>query len=363
MLGLKDREWAVFPAFGDGGHFAIQTTSSSIDGVRIISGGDLTYPYVTRSDANNGIARFVDPKNKVLGYDKAGSITVGLDTQTVFFQPYDFVTGQNVQIITGNTLTRNVAIFLLPIFKSQMRAKFNWGGNGATLGRMKKLQVMLPIDAAGEPDWQFMEDYVREREAVQIEQCREFLERKLGDIKREGVEAKLPRLSEKTWKEFIVGDVFKILSGKRLEARNRTEGTRPFIGALDNSNGIAGFVGDANDSLDSNVLGVNYNGNGVCLGFYHAYECLFSDDVKRFHLKGHEDNEFVLLFMKTIIQQQRGKFGYLYKFNAARMDRQRIMLPVDDNNEPDWTYMEAYTRELTSSLIIRELNYLGARVV
>ncbi len=53
------------------------------------------------------------------------------------------------------------------------------------------------------------------------------------------------------------------------------------------------------------MLGVNYNGNGMVIGFYHPYECIFSDDVKRFHLKHHEDNEFVLLFMKVAILQQK----------------------------------------------------------
>lgn len=119
---------------------------------------------------------------------------------------------------------------------------------------------------------------------------------------------------------------------------------RPFIGALDNGNGIAGYVKDSNDSLDRNVLGVNYNGNGVCLGFYHPYECVFSDDVKRFHLRNHEDNKYVLLFLKVVIQQQKGKFGYLYKFNAKRMTQQSIMLPVSLSGEPDYELMENYMR-------------------
>ncbi|MFR3365050.1 MAG: hypothetical protein ACLTV1_10310 [Christensenellales bacterium] len=98
---------------------------------------------------------------------------------------------------------------------------------------------------------------------------------------------------------------FDIFPGKRLVAADTTAGDRPFIGALDNNNGVARFVSDTNESLDKNVLGVNYNGNGMVIGFYHPYECIFSDDVKRFHLKHHEDNEFVLLFMKVAILQQK----------------------------------------------------------
>ena len=127
-----------------------------------------------------------------------------------------------------------------------------------------------------------------------------------------------------------------------MVAADSTPGDRPFIGALDNSNGVARFVSDKNESLDKNVLGVNYNGNGMGIGFYHPYECIFSDDVKRFHLKHHEDNQFVLLFMKACILMQKQKFGYLYKFNAERMAHNSIMLPITEADTPDYAFMESY---------------------
>ena len=37
---------------------------------------------------------------------------------------------------------------------------FNWGGNGATLTRLKRSKILLPATKTGEPDWQFMEEYV-----------------------------------------------------------------------------------------------------------------------------------------------------------------------------------------------------------
>lgn len=135
-----------------------------------------------------------------------------------------------------------------------------------------------------------------------------------------------------------------IKPGKRLIAADATEGRRPFIGALDNNNGVARFVSDKNSSLDKNVLGVNYNGNGMVIGFYHPYECIFSDDVKRFHLKHYEDNQFVLLFMKACILMQKQKFGYLYKFNAERMAHTSIMLPTTKDGVPDYAFMEKYAK-------------------
>lgn len=109
------------------------------------------------------------------------------------------------------------------------------------------------------------------------------------------------------------------------------------------------------------MLGVNYNGNGVCIGFYHPYECIFSDDVKRFHLKNHQGNEYLYQFLKVTIQQQKSKYGYLYKFNSARMARQSIMLPAIENSDPDYAFMDAYGRELTLRAITKLLDYLMRR--
>lgn len=158
---LDEVEWKKFKVFGNQGLFQIAATRSSIDGIRLIDGGSQTVPYVTRSDTNNGIARYVSKDNFSFGRDEGGCITVGLDTQTAFYQPCAFVTGQNVHVITGNALNEYVAQFLIPLLVGQMRAKFNWGGNGATLGRMKTLELMLPVNTDGEPDFFYMEQYTK----------------------------------------------------------------------------------------------------------------------------------------------------------------------------------------------------------
>ena len=146
------------------------------------------------------------------------------------------------------------------------------------------------------------------------------------------------------WGKFIIGELFEILPGKRLRKEDMTPGDTPFIGASDHNNGVTAFIADTNASEDSNVLGVNYNGS-VTECFYHPYTCLFSDDVKRFHLKGREGNKYIYLFVKTVIRKQKVKYSYGYKFNDERMRRQEIMLPVDDSGNPEWSFMEDFMRE------------------
>lgn len=152
-------------------------------------------------------------------------------------------------------------------------------------------------------------------------------------------------LAEKDWKDFPLDTLFTIAAGKRLETRNKIPGKRPFIGATDNGNGVTGFVENDNISRDKDVLGVNYNGT-PCVAFYHPYECIFTDDVKRLHLRGHKDNKFALLFFATLFAQQRPKYNYGYKFKEQRILRQKLVLPVTNSGEPDVEYMEQYVKNM-----------------
>lgn len=158
---LKEKIWKKFKTFGDSGILEVATTKSSIDSIRLIESGEKTLPYVSRCESNNGIARFVSKKNKSLGFDHGDSISIGLDTQTAYWQPHEFVTGQNIQVITGEHLNEWTAQFLIPLLRKQMKAKFNWGGNGATLKRLQTLDLLLPVDEAGEPDYHYMEQYAK----------------------------------------------------------------------------------------------------------------------------------------------------------------------------------------------------------
>lgn len=77
--------------------------------------------------------------------------------------------------------------------------------------------------------------------------------------------------------------------------------------------------------------------------FYHAYECIFSDDVKRLSwVDASAQNKYTYLFLKQCILQQKIKYAYGYKFNATRMKRQKIILPIDVDGKINYGYMKVY---------------------
>ena len=170
-------------------------------------------------------------------------------------------------------------------------------------------------------------------------------------------------LDSRNWKEFFLEDIVSINGGKRLTKADMQLGNMPFIGASELNNGITAFTCSINESIDNNVLGVNYNGS-VGFAFYHPYRAIFSDDVKRIKWKSSlHNNRYTLLFLASMIGQQKCKYAYGYKFNSQRMKRQKILLPIQSNNTIDWGFMEAYMKQKERQILKPTIERLCKRLI
>lgn len=164
------------------------------------------------------------------------------------------------------------------------------------------------------------------------------------------------------WKEFFLEDVVTIGNGVRLTKSDMENGDTPFIGASEMNNGITAYCVNRNDSYDNNLLGVNYNGS-VGFSFYHPYYALFSDDVKRVKWKDtSKNNKYTLLFLAVSIQAQKDKYAYGYKFNSQRMKRQKILLPINDYNEPNYEYMLSFMQKVEQDVLKATIRILKEKL-
>ncbi|WP_035332572.1 restriction endonuclease subunit S [Dysgonomonas capnocytophagoides] len=345
---LKNKEWREFVLSS---LFDIKSTSSSIDKSRL-NNRDGSIPYITRTDKNNGIDIFVVTQDAKYELDPGNVITIGLDTQTVFFQATAFYTGQNIQILHSSNLNKYVAAFLIPLLKRLME-KFNWGGNGATLTRLKRSKVLLPINIIEEPDYEFMEAYMREKESALLEHYKKYAQ--TLDI---AVSKQIKPLSAKEWKEFFVEDIAEILSGKDIYEAERVKGCNPYITATASNNGIGYFVSNNNETCESNCLSVNRNGS-VGYSFFHTYPALFSNDCRKLRLK--HSSKHIGQFIACQITAQKDKYGYGYKMGTGRLKRQKIMLPINEKEDPDFLYMEQYMKQVESKQLTKYLTYINNR--
>lgn len=313
--------------------------------------GKLSYGdtvFIGRQETKNGIQGFVS----ISPFELKNCITISMvGNSKAFWQQYDFATSQNILVLRNTKFNKYNAIFICSILNNYVLKKFNYG-KPIKLSTFTNDKIILPVNLKGEPDYKFMEEYIKERESKFKEQYKEHTKKLVANLKK--------RIDKKVdWNNFPIADVFDIKSGKRLTKADMKMGNTPFISAADNNNGVTNFISNSNESLDKNVLGVNYDGNGgMVISFYHPYDCIFSDSVKRFHFKNTKDNKYAFLFAKVSILKQRDKYRYGYKFNETRMKKQQIMLPVDSNGEPDYKFMEDYMKYLEQKKLLEYLDYI-----
>lgn len=312
-------------------------------------------PLVSARNMNNGVKGFVGNPTKVI---KGGSIiTLNNDGDggagLAYYQSVDFALDTHVTALHPKDDVSPEALLYMSASICRQHEIFGHG-RSISLPRAYRIQSMFPITEEGKPDYGYMAEFVTRTREEMLDRYRAYVAERIAEL---GEHREIPALDEKEWDSFPLESIFIVKSGFRLETRNKVPGNRPFIGATESGNGITGFVSNDNPSKDSNVLGVNYNG-APCIAFYHPYECVFTDDVKRLHLRDYPDGKYVLLFLATIVAQQRSKYCYGYKFNERRMLRQKLMLPVDDAGEPDYEYMEQYARNMALRKYRQYLKFL-----
>ena len=332
-LKLSDREWNQFKLATI---FEIENCKcSKVSGLQKGS-----IPYVGATNRNNGVMNFVNVDKKLI--TKGNCIAFICDGEgSVGYSIYkseDFIGSTTVKVGRNAKLNKYNATFITTIADT-VRSKYNFGFKRNET-HLKNEILMLPANEKGEPDFKFMEAFMLQTEQEKFEQYNNYISqrfKKLKDFKT------VEPIEVKEWSGFFIEDVTEILSGRDIYGSERIKGDTPYISATANNNGIGYFVCNDNPTKESGCLSVNRNGS-VGYSFYHPYEALFSNDCRKLRLKN--PNKHIGIFISQQITRQRGKYGYGYKMGTARLKRQKIMLPINEQNQPDYEYMENYMKQL-----------------
>ena len=154
-----------------------------------------------------------------------------------------------------------------------------------------------------------------------------------------------------------------------------TLGHFPFIGASGDNNGITGFttlkniknnskVGyGINESLNRKIFAKGHlcvvnNGSAIGYTYYQPNDFTCTHDVNPLWLRNYEMNQYIGLFLAQMIKSQGVCFAYARKWRPSRMVYSSIMLPVTNNAEPDYTFMEKYGRKMVAKKYMQYLHFL-----
>ncbi|MCG1064164.1 restriction endonuclease subunit S [Staphylococcus epidermidis] len=339
MMKLSDREWKEFDLEDD--IFQLSSSINSTDYSKLNKIGENIHPFVTRTQNNNGLTSFIPSQDKPL--NTSNVITIGLDTQTVFYQPKAFYTGQNVQIFRCNKFNKYIALFIKPLLIKQLE-NLNWGGNGATLGRLRKKKILLPINSNDQPDYDFMEQYIKEKYFKLKSQIKEKQKHEITDWRE---------LDEVEWEVFEMENIFEFKQGKSKGLNHlKIGGTIPYLGAKYNNNGVLAFVDSTNNLISKgNCISFIRNGEGsMGYSIYKKEDHIATSDITNGY--NNHLNKYNGQFISTMSNLVRGKYNFGYKRSLTRLKKEQIKLP-SINNQPDYDFMEQYMKRKENKILDR----------
>lgn len=359
---LNDVEW---------GEFRLSSIFNIKDGYYNkkppIEGG--TIPFLSATQYNNGISAFYS-EEMILSYDKVGektskdidkrifdgnclTITNNGSVGNVYYQTGQFTCSHDVTPIylKNYKLNSSLAKFLIPMLE-QSGKSFEYAKKWRPK-RMRKSRLLLPIDKHGNPNWHFMEEYIKERENKQRSYLKEYYKNRLLDM------VICPEvLKDVEWVEFRVKDLFDVKPVKGKSIGNHNKGSIPYVTTSAVNNGVGDFIDTSADASLKNCLSVDPIGGKV---FYHEYEfvgrggagsainLLYSDRLNR------EIGKFICSAME---KTSLGKASYAVALNGDRLRNAKLLLPIDKNGNPNWAYMENFIKNIEQKKIKEILKYL-----
>lgn len=306
-------------------------------------------PRITVTSNNNGVFGFYDSDDKnyklhenfisvsFLGDCFYHSYEASIDMKVHCLQPKNF------------SLNRHIAIFLIKAIKF-MTNVFNYGDQLSSTDIVSK-KIMLPVDEQGEPDYFFMENYIREIEEKLLQKYLDYF--RLPDT------VQIVPLNQKTWRKFRLADYFHFTKGNQNNMSDLKMGNIPLVSAKNSNNGYKTFA-EMNDKkiFCGHCLTINIDGDGGAgISYYQPADMLLDTHVTALIPKTNLSKES-LLFVSRCITIQRAKFGHGYSLNDRRLKVFEIMLPINDAGEPDFEYMGNYMRTREEK-ILRE--YISRR--
>ena len=192
-----------------------------------------------------------------------------------------------------------------------------------------------------EPDWQYMENYIKN------------LEQKISfNPIASNNNSKVSDLDIENWKWFSLSDIFTLQKGQEKSAKTEDDFSGEFnlISAKQSNNGVNGKTNEGKKQFKQNLITVSSNGE-VGEAFYQESPFYATADVNVLSpLKGVKLNKYSALFITTIIRCEKFKYAWGRKWGIERMKKSKIKLPTivkeDGSYVPDWNFMENYVKSL-----------------
>lgn len=333
MIELKNAQWGqirLADIFDEIPRGKVSDLKNVADGKTII---------IAASGANEGFSCFSndEPISK-----NAMTISFnGVGTGTAFVHNYLFNLNSDCGLVKPKENISLYALRFIAVSINQNKNKFNYGYK-ANESRILRQTVLLPILDDGQPDYAYMAEYAQQKRETMLNKYLEYVEEHVAELEHKDI----PALDEKEWKPIFISSMFELVRGCENNMAMLEDGYTPLISAKANNNGLKGFVHNPKKIIAGQCITLNNDGDGGAgLAYYQPANMALDSHVTAL-VPLFDMSAFVMLFIAKCISGLHGFFGHGLSISNPRAKRLRIMLPIDDSGEPDYAYMEQYSKNM-----------------
>lgn len=162
----------------------------------------------------------------------------------------------------------------------------------------------------------------------------------------------MARIDTSGWREFVVGDLFKIEPTKGVNTYGISDdGDVPYIAASRENNGCSRHVSCPDEWVSrGNCLVFIHIGDaaaGVChyvntdfVGMKGKTSCAYNDHI----------NEAIGLFLASVITvNNASRYSFSQSWTGKSLLDTEVLLPATPSGEPDWTYMDTFMSKMLNN--------------
>lgn len=306
-------------------------------------------PYYSASKENNGLTDIIE-NPLFIEKDKLIISTFC----NCFFVEGEFTASDEITIFGNDKLNKYNGLFISHVVKRNA-IKYAFGFK-AFSERLARQIVKLPINSKGQPNWEFMENYMRKIEEKQKQKAIKYYSDKIKNLQNSLMKNKFD-LNNIEWKEFKISEIFNIFTGATIRQSDLIKGKIPRITATNLNNGIAFFTQETNNynfKKFENFISISFLGSV----FYQPKEVSLDMKIHGIKIKDRELNTHIALFLIPIIKRFSFKYTYGYQLSTSILKAQKLQLPVNSKGQPNWEFMENFMRKIEYKKLNIYLDYI-----
>lgn len=297
---------------------------------------------VQSGEGSNGVMGYISKaycRNKGYSYCEEACLTVARSGTSgyVSFHENGCVVGDSAKILLlkkHEAKSKQTYLFLQTLLAAN-RFKYTYGRK-VTEALYSNTVIKLPVTTSGEPDWQWMEDYIKSLHSKPLTTQNDM---------------HIASFDTTDWKEFEVQELFNVVYGVNLELVNCIETNKndpeavAFVSRTESNNGVSAFVKPVPGVEPQPADTITVAGGGSVLATFLQTQPFYSGrDLYLLYPKESIPHK-AKLFIVTVIKANKYRYNYGRQANVT-LPYLRLRLPVISDGKPDWQWMENYIESL-----------------